>query len=388
MDEEENLVLPTMTSADSAEPVTSKRKHSTRRRIARMVTALTALAALLATGVLVSDGADAATAGNKTATLGPATIVKYRGAPVTIRKGTSETSSPSGTPSPAPTTTTTPPTTSTPPATSPTTSPAPSAPLGSKMRFAPPALSNPQTIQVSATNRGLKLDPGKDYIIQMPSTRLVAAGGLQITGGRNVVLIGGEVHHPKWWSTDAKQNRGLYLKGQTGTIHIEGLHLSGFLSEGIDLSQTQGATVQLVNVLIDRVQGGYTSNHADIIQTWAGPRKLLIDGLTGSTAYQGFFLLPNQFLDGPQPELFDFNRIDLQGGSDSGYLLWTDAGFPVRTNDVWVAPAASKASDRNQFLWPRNSSLWAGVQVGQPSVGHFVTTSNAGVGYVSPGYVS
>ncbi len=113
-----------------------------------------------------------------------------------------------------------------------------------------------------------------------------------------------------------------------------------------------------------------------------------MDGLSGSTNYQGFFLLPQQFGDQPEPELFDFRRIDITGDEDgSGYLLWRDNGdWPVETSDVWVAPQADQ-EDREDFLWPRGDvESWGDVQVGTPPDGPFVPEGLAGVGYTSPGY--
>jgi hypothetical protein len=63
-----------------------------------------------------------------------------------------------------------------------------------KLSWAPPTLTEPVTIEVSDSKANLKLDQTKDYIIKMPAKPL--QGGLGIWGGRNVVLIGGEIHIP------------------------------------------------------------------------------------------------------------------------------------------------------------------------------------------------
>jgi hypothetical protein len=337
------------------------------RRIAVVSAAAVTLSALAIT--IGSTSASAANTGG--AVLGPASVVNWNGGPV-LQRTDEVVKTPSSSDGSSTTST--------------TTAPTSAASPGGALRFAPPALANPVTVRPTSGNSSLKLDPNVDYIIEMPSTPLESSGGLNISGGHNVVLIGGEIHHPRWWSSENNVNRGLYLKNQTGTVHVEGLRISGLLSEGINLSQTEGAIVQLQNIRIDQVQGSYSGNHADVIQTWAGPRQLLIDGLTGSTTYQGFFLLPSQFLPGVQPERFDFNRIDIDGTGDSGYMFWTDEGFPVSVNDVWTNPNPSKAGDRNQFLWPKGSDLWNAVRVGTPAVGDFVSVSDAGIGYRSPGY--
>ena len=123
------------------------------------------------------------------------------------------------------------------------------------------------------------------------------------------------------------------------------------------------------------------------MQTWAGPSELRIDGMTGSTNYQGFFLLPQQFGDQPEPERFDLRNIDITGVEGSGYMLWRDdADWPITTQDVWVSPQADP-DDREAFLWPRDDEeSWTDVQVGNPPDGPFVPEGVAGVGYRSPGY--
>lgn len=264
-----------------------------------------------------------------------------------------------------------------------------SAPL----TWAPPALESPTTVTVSSSKLNLKLDLNRDYVIRMPAEPVVGTRGLVVYGGRNVVLVGGEVHVPvEGLTTDNQGGRGLYLKGQTGTIHVEGLRLSGpGLKEGINLDQRNGAVVQLQNIRVETVQGSYDGAHADVLQTWAGPRQLRVDGLTGHTQYQGFFMLPNQAYEGPQPELFDLRRVSLHGGPTSAYMLWRDsAPWPLALTDVWVAPR--HPSTRSSFLWPKGTgtgtAAWPSVNVGAPAGGEFVPVGAAGTAYVSPGYTT
>lgn len=261
------------------------------------------------------------------------------------------------------------------------------------LSWAPPTLANPITIQISKDNRSPRLDVSKDYIIKMPATPLVAVGGLVLSGGRNVVLIGGAIEAPSLKDApESLQRRAVYLKGQSGTVHIEGLHIGGAdLAEAFNLDQRLGAVVQLQNIRIEKVQGTRAGHHADLVQTWAGPSELRIDGLTGSTDYQGFFLLPNQHFNGAAPKLFDFRRINLNGSEHSAYMLWTQIKpeFPVKLRDVYVAPNPAKAAQRDGFLWPKPSGgdrSWEGVLVGLPPDGDFVPAGSTGIDYVSPGY--
>ena len=260
----------------------------------------------------------------------------------------------------------------------------------SALSWQPPALSAPEVVRVSATNRDLRLDPARDYVVQMPAEPLSVPGGLIIGGGRNVILVGGEINIPAGVGS-GHAGRGLYLKGQTGTIHVEGLLITGAgLNEGINLDQQRGAVVQIQNVRVDTVHGSSSGDHADVLQTWAGPRQLRVDGLTGSSEYQGLFLLPRQFGSQAQPEMMDLRRVDLRGGPSSAYMIWRDdLSWPLHVSDVHVAPR--DPSYRGGFLWPKSGAgagSWPFVQVGTPAGGSFVPEGTAGLGYVSPGYLA
>jgi hypothetical protein len=258
-----------------------------------------------------------------------------------------------------------------------------------RLRFAPPPLEDPIEIEISEENAGLELDDGRDYVLRMPSRPLEVRGGLRVRGGRNVVLIGGEIHHPVWYEgAPARANRGLLLADQTGIVHIEGLLISGALSEGIDLSEPAARAVQLQNVRIEAVEGTRGSNHADVIQTWAGPRSLRIDGLSGSTNYQGLFLLPTQHapLDG-QIDI-DLSRVDISASGTSGYLYWADApDLAVEVTDVYAVPSGDEGREA-LLWWPSDQSTdpWRDVVIGVPPEGPHVPAGLAGTAYRSPGY--
>jgi hypothetical protein len=272
--------------------------------------------------------------------------------------------------------------------------PAAPASKATKLTWAPPALTAPTTVTVSESNRDLKLDPNKDYIIKMPATPLKVIGGLIVSGGRNVVLIGGVIEAPDG-ERQGLSHRAVYLRGQTGTMHVEGLLIRGDkLEEGFNIDQREGAILQLQNIRIEQVHGSFSGHHADLLQTWAGPAELRIDRMTGTTGYQGFFLLPNQHFKGDVPKSFDFRRINIIGTDTSAYMLWgpSNSTYPVNVSDVWVRPnpRTKKVTERDAFLWPKPSTgdkTWQSVQAGTPPGGDFVPAGVAGLSYVSPGYM-
>jgi hypothetical protein len=181
----------------------------------------------------------------------------------------------------------------------------------------------------------------------------------------------------------------MYLKGQTGTVFVEGVSFysssAGSLTEGIDMDQRRGATVVLQNIRLGQLTGSRAGNHADGVQTWAGPRRLLIDGLSMKTQYQGMFLLPNQrFKNGPAPDLFDLRNISIVGDPGCGYLLWRDSrSFPFRVTGVYVRPGSRRLTARSRFLWDPLGTF-AGVRA-VADVPQVAVTS--GPSYRTPGYL-
>ena len=267
-----------------------------------------------------------------------------------------------------------------------TTSPSASVATVDQLSWAPPVLRSPVEIKVSETNRDLRLSPTVDYRIVMPKRPVTLDGGLVITGGYNVVLIGGEIRVPDASKQpDAKRRRGLYLRGQLGTIHVEGLKIGGSdLAEGIDLSESDGATVQLQNISVGTVHGTRDTNHADILQTWAGPANLRIDGLSGTTTYQGFFLLPTQFQPA-QPASFDLRRVVLTATPEAGYLLWTEKPFEwLSTQDVVLVDPW--AASLRRIVRPLAAWDTRGVRLVEEGSTVVLPAGVPGVGYQSPGY--
>lgn len=259
-----------------------------------------------------------------------------------------------------------------------------------RLTWAPPILTDPVTVSVSDTNRSLNLNPAQDYVIEMPDTPLRAVGGLTIAGGNDVVLIGGTIEAlPISEAPAYLDRRGLYLKNQTGTVHIEGLLITGAeLAAGINMDQREGAIVQLQNVRIETARV-IDAGRPRILHTWGGPRRLHIDRLTGFTEHQGFLLEPNLF-ETPvaEPEIFDFRNLDVHAQRDSGTLYSRNAqAYPLALQEVW---AVTERTDPSSYLWPPPSDErtdWRQVKHAQPPGPENVPAGVAGTSYVSPGYL-
>lgn len=258
--------------------------------------------------------------------------------------------------------------------------------------YRPPALTAPTTVAVPVSGGTVTLDPARDYIVRLPATTV--SGSVLIDGGRNVVLIGGQIN-------GNGGARGLFLRGQRGTAFVEGVRLSPVSNgDGINLDQRYGSTVIIQNCWVERVTGTQAGVHADGLQSWAGPDRLYVHGLHITSNYQGILFHPNDGNFGgasrPYPSEFAFSAVhinDHEGVLD--YALWQSISpsytaasppYPVRVSDVTVRHAA----DRAQLLksWDgKPGSTWADVRIVTTDQRVWVGTSDPGLAYTSPGYL-
>lgn len=227
-----------------------------------------------------------------------------------------------------------------------------------------PSLQAPSTVTMTSATSYVSLSADRDYVIKVqPGT--VFSRPVTIAGGRNVVFENTVMHYvpplgaPPGWIV-----RGLYLVDQTGVMWVKNLQIRGPLSEGIDLSQKKNASVVLQSITIDPVTGSKDTNHADLLQTWAGPGRLVVDGLTGTSNFQGVFLQPADTWNGPDPEFLVLRHIDIDV-SKGIYALssYSHGAYPVLGEDITVKYNPARPG-RDQWLWPKPSTgdkTWSGV---------------------------
>lgn len=284
---------------------------------------------------------------------------------------------------------------------------------GPKLRWAPPHLDDPVTVRLGDGYTTTKLPPDQDARIELPDT--VKRGGVTIEGGHDVVIVGGQIAIPPGTPPGNENNRfrtGVYVKGATGTVHLEGLRLSAGREvewDAVDIAAPE-AIVQLENVRADRLHGSLDGFHADVIQPWGGVRNLRVDRLTASSDYQGVTIPVDA---GPigRAELVNVNIQGLGDGSGGGgHLLWLTSGtaecnaYPVQLRSFYVEPrpeakfskstwpqaghppACGARVHRGTISWPLLPSVTGAVLRGRPPRGAFVPVGVAGLGYSSPGY--
>ena len=253
-----------------------------------------------------------------------------------------------------------------------------------------PALTDPTTVQISDTNRRLFLEADRDYVVRMPSTAFTVPGGISIVGGRNVVIVGGEIYDNTPIATGEPYDLayGLYLEGQTGTVHVEGLWIHGRgIAQALVLAQFAGATVQVQSSLLESLHPvGYA--HTDGIQSWGGPNRLRLRNVTIRTAGVGIQVQPHTF-EAVAIARWEYRRVNVVQTTKDAYALWKGSGHGAWWRefheDLWVKPLGATA-------WP-SKALWSpgsgGVEgkpmyIGIPPGGDFVKPKSVGVAYKRP----
>lgn len=251
------------------------------------------------------------------------------------------------------------------------------------LSWAPPEMTDPVTVVVG-DDEVVALDDGQDYYVEFPDTPI--RHGVVVAGGRNVVIIGGEINIPDQ-GPDAGTylRRALLIRGQTGVVHVEGLLMTGDdLSEGINIDAPE-AIVQLQNLRIEHVhardQVDFSDNHPDVIQPWGGVAELRVDRLTAQTDYQGIFLKEDFDPIGP----VTLRRVHIEGDPTARYLYWKQAEFDLTIDRSYVSPAPGRSLELT--LWP-DVETWSDLTVGPPPTGEFVPPGLAGIGYEPWPYAS
>jgi hypothetical protein len=281
------------------------------------------------------------------------------------------------------------------------------------LEWAPPELHDPITVRLGTGYTHTSLSTSRDYIVELPPTKKI--GATWIDGGHNVVIVGGSITIPTGTTPgvayDAQRN-GIYIKGATGTVHIEGVLIDGSGGaefDGVDINAPE-ATVQLENMRIEGVRGTFSGFHGDAVQPWGGVADLRIDRMSATSNYQGLTLQQDL---GPIGSA-ELSEVDLTGTTEApldkgGHLLWLTKGsntctaFPVQLSDVFVSPRPGLSLGTS--VWPATNSRLAcddtgvgfaawptlpvlgGVLEGPPPGGAYVPPGTVGLDYESPGYL-
>jgi hypothetical protein len=287
-----------------------------------------------------------------------------------------------------------------------------------------------------------------NLIIELPAGQPYY-GAINIEGGGNIVIIGGEIQIP--WQGDGasiSSRRGIKIQdcpGQpTRFVHIEGVEIGiddinanctdgntfqtnfsagcSDLSEGIQIA-APASIIQLQNIRINHIhardQGGHSDNHPDLVQTWGGYGELRMDRFSGTTDYQGIFLKVDTGIPPGGAHLKNVNVVGDPTGTQLFWSHYTPGASGITLENFWVQPAQPRPDPQtwrslNYSVFPNSFAVYPDLPViasnvgGQESVswpagrtplivgsvykgipgGDFVPGYVAGIGYVSPGYAT
>jgi hypothetical protein len=258
--------------------------------------------------------------------------------------------------------------------------------IGTKLTWAPPKLTKPITITIPTTAPvQLSLDPGQDYILRLG--HLSGPGGLTVTGGHNIIVIGG-------WITpvvDTVEKDGLALRfeDQTGIVHLEGILIDD-AGDAITIRAPLGI-FQIENVRVENLHAyrdDFNYAHPDLIQTWSGPTEIRIDHFTGQSDYQGFTWMQTGGPGVPYPgRVFQKNvNISALMPQPDTVLTWPDGTKMDKPNlgpGTWHV--SSSTSFSCQACWLLTGWYSQGYRRKlQESIGGWLTRSDPCCSYDQP----
>lgn len=320
------------------------------------------------------------------------------------------------------------------------------APPGPRLTWAPPQCGDAQhrcadlTLRNTGAHQTPSLNDNTDYRIHLPANGPLV-GGLTITGGHSVQIIGGQIDLTYPCSNDASDCMGIYIaKDSPGAVFVEGvwIHNAAHIGrtcpggasstsqtcssgDGIDVNTADNGaihvnTITLENIRIDGISGcsGY-GDHADVFQPYQAPDDTIrIDRLTGTTNCQGLTIDPDLAYSiwhtFPSSITVQNANIDVTvnpyGENAYGYGWWLTRGTGCEsgqlllandysskpqssavTNTVWPYPACGARYSGGAVSWP-GTHIKGSIRIGVPPGGDFVPLGSVGVGYRSPGYQS
>src|SRR6266700_2422779 len=276
------------------------------------------------------------------------------------------------------------------------------------------AFTNPVTYRVSGTPTVITAAAGQDSVVRFAgpvNKRLI------LQGGRNWVIVGGEINIDRPWEKSDDRN-AILVKDATGVVHIEGVFMHGiYINDGIKACAPD-AVFQIENNRIVNLLGTQAGYHADVIQPYCGFKELRVDGLTGYSQFQGLMFKA----DGGSWRTTTLKRINLVGiAPQDGYPINVVTGCcnndgnsyvtgPISLSDVYISPSVSHNSGTLSgnicpaatFTFKTDTAtgreyaehrtdvspqIMGRIWKGGPPLGDYVPDGVTGVGYVAPPYL-
>jgi hypothetical protein len=287
--------------------------------------------------------------------------------------------------------------------------------LAQLLRYTPPAQVTPTTYALTTGGQSITAGDSEDVLVNGGAVN--KTGYLQITGGRNIRIVGGTY-------TPTSGSAAIRVSNATGSVSIEGAEgfCAGMNGDWIDAcgyATFRGAPANTYpNIFIQNcravgINGTLGTTHADFYQPQGPIGTLYADKNTSQSGYQGFFIRA-QFPVGAAY----ISRANLLKTPNSTnpitYPIWlctpasNDPIFPSSFSDVYVSLPSGQTLAPDG-IYPNAGLTYNGVAVGAiddgfgnaywppammatglilngvPPNGDFVP-AGIGTNYVSPGY--
>jgi len=279
-------------------------------------------------------------------------------------------------------------------------------PSGIGLKYPPPVLSSPKVWVPTATNNKLNGSADQDYIIDLQNV-VSWNNGIEINGGRNIVLIGGEVNFSQDWSVqnpkndEGKANRGILISAGSGSytsrvVHIEGVLFAGDWNfETFNIICTDGSktTFQFQNIRVEKLghvqettsalpHSGGDMIHTQDFGAGYGPKQVNIDRLTlRCTDYQGIF---DQGTSGNRT----YSNVNLRGNTSNvdgpAPLRITGAGTqgkPTTSTSLFAGHTILMMTDTSGVRTLSNFYVYAPVRGIPQTIGKGWTANSGGLNF-------
>ncbi|MCW2248715.1 Ca2+-binding RTX toxin-like protein [Azospirillum fermentarium] len=249
----------------------------------------------------------------------------------------------------------------------------------------------------TGTQTWFKFGDNEDVLI-IPPPGTYTLDRLEISGGRNIILSGGDFVPAGGTATATLKFTNIH-----GQVWVEGVHvdnrnvgerdaIAAFAAKGSE------GTFTLQNSFIDHVTGSYNGVHGDVFQPHGDLQHIRMYNVVGRSNFQGLFLDPQNEIK--SVDLVNVQMQYLPGGDPITFLynFWMNDGrppYPVTLDNVWVdqRPGQDAAQQSvfppkawgtvrtgDDITWP-TMPFTGDMKVGTPPQGYFVTPEQTGTSY-------
>jgi len=307
------------------------------------------------------------------------------------------------------------------------------APVGNKLLHSPPTLVSPTIWNVTNGDRSRSFNDNEDVQINLPGSALAqgssGAASLQIQGGRNIIMRGGEISRSNQdlgSSPSVIDHYAIYLINNCGHVFMEGVYVHGIgVGQAIIVQMSRNDVypkLTLQNCLLMAEHESTPGIHCDGVQIISGPDIFNMYNVTIRTGGTALQMQPYTGWTGHNRPInhFDFRKCDWVtqlphsdttpnsygltkaswGGQSAPWAEYhEDIWYARNLNHMWAAPpyyaAMAEANGSgwyNDFTGWNPGGIWPitgeAIKIGFRPGGDIVVPGvNCGVGYVSPGYL-